>query len=360
MNQEKLHDLVDARALFVVNHSGGKDSQAMLIRLLKIIPRGQLLVVHAHLPDKDLGTVEWEGALELAQKQAEDAGVPFIIATAVKTFLEMVEHRFKVRPGPNSPCWPSASNRQCTSDLKRGPIEREVRRYARAHGYSTIVSCIGIRAQESTPRAKLAPFRLNERGSVAGRTWYEWLPIHCLSKAEVFAEIRDAGQEPHWAYAAGNDRLSCVFCIMGSARDLANGARHRPELLAKYVEVEQRTGYTMHMSQKTAAAAHRGGGRRGRPAGALRLHGRVLTPGGRRAQNHHWIESPHLAPQRPRFGGVFAFCKLPRVDQVEFWAVGTRHADCTGNGCRGRRPVGLGDKIHTAANPERCRLNFNT
>ncbi|CEE62926.1 hypothetical protein XAC3608_2030002 [Xanthomonas citri pv. citri] len=35
---------------------------------------------------------------------------------------------------------------------------------------------------------------------------------------------------------------------MGSPRDLANGAKHRPELLAKYIEIEQRTGYTMQGS----------------------------------------------------------------------------------------------------------------
>jgi 3'-phosphoadenosine 5'-phosphosulfate sulfotransferase (PAPS reductase)/FAD synthetase len=240
--------IANPAALFVVNHSGGKDSQAMLIRLLLYVPRRQLLVVHAAL-----GEVEWPGALELAEKQATDAGVPFIVARSVKTFFEMVEHRFKVRPGPNSPCWPSAANRQCTSDLKRGPIEREVRRYAKAHGFSTIVSCMGIRAQESPGRAKQMAFRRNERGSVAGRQWYEWLPIHDLTTEQVFQTIRVAGQEPHYAYALGNQRLSCVFCIMGSRNDIANGARHHPELFKKYVEIERRTGYTMHQSRKPLA-----------------------------------------------------------------------------------------------------------
>ncbi len=239
-------ELVFRGALFAVNHSGGKDSQAMLIRLLRVVPRRQLLVVHAAL-----GEVEWEGALEHAKEQAGAAGVDFVVARAVKSFFEMVEHRFKVRPGPNSPCWPSASNRQCTSDLKRGPIEREVRRYAKRHGFSSVISCMGIRAQESPGRAKRPTFRKNVRGCVAGRDWYEWLPIHHLTTEEVFRVIRSAGQQPHWAYGAGNERLSCVFCIFGSAKDLANGAKHRPELFAKYLEIEQRTGYTMHMSRKS-------------------------------------------------------------------------------------------------------------
>ena len=151
----RIEALRDAGALFVASHSGGKDSQAMLIRLLEIIPRPQLLVVHAAL-----GEVEWPGALEHAEQQARDADLPFIVARAVKTFLDMVEHRYQVRPGPNSPCWPSASNRQCTSDLKRGPIEREVRRYAKAHGFTTIVSCTGLRAQESPRRAQRPVLRI--------------------------------------------------------------------------------------------------------------------------------------------------------------------------------------------------------
>lgn len=236
----------DAGALFVVNHSGGKDSQAALIRVLEHVPASQVVVIHA-----TLGEAEWPGALEHAQQHAESVGVPFLVAAAVKTFFEMVEHRYKVRPGPNSPCWPSASNRQCTSDLKRGPIEREVRRYAKAHGHTRIVSCMGIRAQESHRRAKAAPWRLNESQSIAGRTWHEWLPIHDLHLADVLANIRAAGQELHPAYAGGNERLSCVFCIMASASDLRHGAQAHPELYAKYVEIEKRTGYTMHMSRKS-------------------------------------------------------------------------------------------------------------
>ena len=148
--QPEIQKLVDQGALFVANHSGGKDSQVMLIELLKVVPAKQLLVVHA-----SLGEVEWGGALELAERQAADAGLPFVVARAVTGFLEMVERRFDKRP--DAPSWPSPKYRQCTSDLKRGPIEREVRRYAKQHGYTTIVNCTGLRAQESNSRAMAEP-----------------------------------------------------------------------------------------------------------------------------------------------------------------------------------------------------------
>lgn len=238
---DQIESLIAAGALFVANHSGGKDSQVQLIRLLERVPASQVVVVHA-----SLGAMEWPGAMELARDQAAAAGLPFIVASAAKTLLEMVERRFEGRP--EVPSWPSASTRQCTSDLKRGPIQREVRRFAKANGYKVIVNCLGLRAQESPGRAKRKEIGLMGISNSV-HTWYEWLPVHDLSAAEVFGIIEQAGQQPHYAYALGNDRLSCVFCIMASKKDLRTGASHNPELLEQYDALEKRTGYTMHMSR---------------------------------------------------------------------------------------------------------------
>ncbi len=133
-----IDDLIRAGALFVANHSGGKDSQA----------------------------------------QAEHAGLPFVVAHAVKTFFDMVEHRFKVRPGPNSSCWPSASNRQCTSDLKRGPIEREVRRYAKANGFSWAALAIS----RTVPSTAASCSRSTSRSSSA-------LATPCTNPASHFESL---------------------------------------------------------------------------------------------------------------------------------------------------------------------------
>ncbi|WP_020408974.1 phosphoadenosine phosphosulfate reductase family protein [Hahella ganghwensis] len=234
--------LVNEGALFVSNHSGGKDSQVMLIKLLELVPKHQLIVIHA-----SLGKMEWPGALEHAEKQATEAQLPFIVATASKTLFEMVERRYKARP--EVPSWPSSATRQCTSDLKRGPIQKEVRQYAKQNGFTKIVNCLGLRAKESTGRAKKKPLTLNVKASTNVATWYEWLPVHELTKYEVFAEIARSGQKPHFAYTIGNDRLSCIFCLFGSENDIKNGARHHPKLLSEYDSLEKKTGYTMHMSR---------------------------------------------------------------------------------------------------------------
>ena len=171
-------------------------------------------------------------------------GVPFILAPAAsgKTLLDRIEERGR---------FPSAKARFCTSDLKRGPIERELRRYlkARPHFGGLVVSAMGMRASESPARSKLVPWRRNVRNSKAGREWFDWLPIHPLGTADVFRIIREAGQSPHWAYAAGMTRLSCSFCILASRADLRRAAELRPDLYRVYVELEKRIGHTLSPSR---------------------------------------------------------------------------------------------------------------
>ena len=221
-------------ALVAISHSGGKDSQAMTILLSKIVPREQLLFVHA-----PLGEVEWPGTVEHIEANLPP-GAPLILAPVAsgKTLLEGIEERG---------LWPSSGVRWCTSDHKRGPIERELRRYLKVHPRfgGRIVSAMGMRADESPARAKRDPWKRNDRNSRAGREWFDWLPIHGLSTAEVFGVIADAGESPHWAYDTGMSRLSCSFCILASRADLARAAQLRPDLYRRYAILERRLGHTL-------------------------------------------------------------------------------------------------------------------
>lgn len=231
---KQIQALIDRKATFIINHSGGKDSQAMTIYLRSIIPPPQLRVIHAHLPE-----VEWPGAEEHARDTS--APLPFERVQAGKTFFEMVERRGK---------WPSPSQRQCTSDLKRGPIEKAVRHYCQDTGQRLIVQCMGMRAEESSARRVLNPFKFNERNSKAGREWYDWLPIHHWKIDQVFAAITKAGQSLHWAYAKGMTRLSCSFCIMASKADLQTAKRLRPELYQRYCQTERVIDHSFLMPVK--------------------------------------------------------------------------------------------------------------
>lgn len=209
----------------------------MYAELIKVVPYDQLVVVHA-----DLGEVEWTGVQQHIKNNVQHQ-VNVVQAVTKegkpKTFLGMVEQRQK---------WPSSSCRQCTSDLKRGPIMKFIRHDTKAKGATIAVNCTGIRAEESTARAKKETFVLNNRETNSKRTVYDWLPIFDLTTEEVFQVIENAGQLPFWAYQR-NERLSCVFCIMGSLNDLKHGAEQNPKLYKTYVEMEKKIGHTMFMKK---------------------------------------------------------------------------------------------------------------
>ena len=231
-------ELIEHGALVAISSSGGKDSQAMTILLPRIVPREQLLVVHA-----PLGESEWQGTLAHVENTMPP-GVPLILARVAsgKSLLERVEERGQ---------WPDPARRWCTGDHKRTPIERELRRFLKAHPRfeGRLVSAIGLRCDESAARAKRVPWKRNDRNSRAGREWFDWLPVFPLTTQDVFRVIAEAGQEPHWVYSQGVSRCSCSFCIFGSRADLRRAAELRPGLYLKYTQLEQRIGHTLSPSR---------------------------------------------------------------------------------------------------------------
>lgn len=224
-----IQSLIERGAIFYISHSGGKDSQAMYLHLRDMIPEDQIVVVHA-----DLGEVEWTGVQDHIRATIDHE---LHVVTAVKTFFEMVRHRARTRP--DVPPWPSSATRQCTSDLKRGPLQKFIRNDMKRRGATLAVNCVGLRAEESPARKKAEPFKVNKALSKAGREVYDWLPIHDWPDDRVWAT-----ENLFWAYAE-NRRLSCVFCIMGCDNDLRHGARQRPELYQQYLDLEEETGWTM-------------------------------------------------------------------------------------------------------------------
>ena len=226
----RCRELIRAGALVAINHSGGKDSQAMTILLSRIVPRTQLLAIHA-----PLGDVEWPGTIEHIETTLPTS-MPLIFAPVAsgKSLLDRVEERGM---------FPGIRQRWCTAEHKRGPIERELRRYLKVHPRfgGRLVNCLGIRRDESAARARRVPWRRNERMSAAGREVFDWLPIFDLSTDDVFRVIRNAGQSPHWIYRHLS-RCSCSFCIFSSPGDLRTAAGLRPGLYRRYAETERRIG----------------------------------------------------------------------------------------------------------------------
>ena len=179
----RCRELIRSGALVAVNHSGGKDSQAMSILLSRIVPRTQLVVVHA-----PLGEVEWPGTIEHIEATLP-ASAPLILAPVAsgKTLARTASRNGAGLALPQSrggvPAIPETS----------GPIERELRRYLKANvrvsadGSSTPWAC----ARRKVPaRARKPPWRFNERMTPAqDATWFS-------TGCPVFDAL-DRGRLPH-------------------------------------------------------------------------------------------------------------------------------------------------------------------
>ncbi len=242
--------------VILVNSSAGKDSQAMLTHLVELADRegvrDRLVVVHA-----DLGRVEWAGTKDLARRQAEHYGLRFeSMARPQGDLLDHIESRGMV---------PSSTTRYCTSDHKRGQVAKVVtalveewrnagdspparERVWNGKAYAPprcrVLNCLGIRAQESSARAKKSPLVVDARLTNGKREVVTWFPIFDWSIDQVWTTIRASGVEHHRAYDLGMPRLSCVFCVFAPKAALTIAGRHNPELLDAYAEVEQRIGHT--------------------------------------------------------------------------------------------------------------------
>lgn len=238
-------DVLDLRDydVIMINSSGGKDSQAMLDSMFwRAVRAGvvdRLVVVHG-----DLGRMEWGGTKLLARKQAESYGLPFIVANKTDDnaldLLQYIERRRK---------WPSAKQRYCTSDYKRGPVAKIItlladRERAKLGRPVRVLNCMGLRAQESSARAKKAPIEFDTKRSSGRREVFTYHPILDWKADHVWSTIRVSGVEYHPAYDLGMPRLSCVFCVFAPVSALIIAGRHNPELLQDYIAAENRMGHT--------------------------------------------------------------------------------------------------------------------
>lgn len=101
--------------------------------------------------------------------------------------------------------FPSRMAQFCTQELKVIPIESSVILPALRNG--PVLQWLGIRAEESTSRAKQPRFNRNDCGSML------WRPIFSWTLADVLAQHKKHGLDPNPLYANGMGRVGCMPCI---------------------------------------------------------------------------------------------------------------------------------------------------
>ena len=239
--------LLQQHAPVALGVSGGKDSSAMSLAVNSYLDtighRGPRLLIHS-----DLGRVEWRESLPWCQKLADRLGLELVV---VRRQAGDLLDRWQVRWRNNCQRyanleavrlilpWSTPSMLFCRSELKAAIICRElVQRFP----HQVILSPTGIRREESTTRATAPisvpqPRLTSKTYNTSGQDWHpiaDWR----LSQVLAYHQVRDFPLHP--GYAMGMTRISCAFCVLGSASDLAVSATcpENQDLYRELVDIE--------------------------------------------------------------------------------------------------------------------------
>jgi len=229
-------EVLNAEVIFV-NHSGGKDSQAMLAYLQNLQTigfMGKMVVLHA-----DLGEMEWEPMHDFIVKNS--FGLEVNVVRSELDFFDICRKYKRL---------PSGLARFCTSMLKTAPCSKFIKEYCEKNGIKRAINAMGIRAEESLARSKKVPFKKSKLTHIKkGLEVYEWYPIFDFDLNQVWTQIRLAKQVPHEVYSKGFSRLSCVFCVFGRIEEHKKAATMKPELYQKMVALEADLGKSIRLKQ---------------------------------------------------------------------------------------------------------------
>lgn len=135
--------------------------------------------------------------------------------------------------------FPARMQRWCTRELKIEPLRAYHDRVELETGRET-VCVMGIRADESDARAKLAVFEDEPAGR---RQWGGWLwrPILSWSAEESYAIHHRHGVSINPLYKSGHDRVGCYPCIYARKEEIRLVAEYAPGRIDEIRELEAET-----------------------------------------------------------------------------------------------------------------------
>lgn len=194
----------------------------------------------------------------------------------------------------DKPFWSSSTARYCTKELKTAEVDRYLRRF------KSVVCAVGIRAEESSSRARKPHYQVRNdittvalkasRGLCAreheawsedaialwkerdykGRLALTWNAVFDWSIEQIWEALGTTQEElehrrslyqagsvvealsgwsAHWAYVSGNSRLSCSLCVLASAADIQNGARHNVTTWLELALMETQSGWSFQQGK---------------------------------------------------------------------------------------------------------------
>jgi hypothetical protein len=251
----------------LVAFSGGKDSIACFLSLLKGGVDPSRIELHHHLVDGREGSTlfDWACTEDYCRKFAEYFGVQIFFS-----WIEGgLERELLRQNAPKAPTWfetpdglfrsggrgdigtrrrfpaktGDLTKRWCSPYSKIDVLATSIRNQKRfLDGKTLIIS--GERAEESPKRSKYPGLEYH-RTHCQKRHVEAYRPVHKLVIAEVWALLQEFSINAHPAYHLGWGRLSCRACIFGSPNQWASNEVVSPTDLNRLVELEKELKFTI-------------------------------------------------------------------------------------------------------------------
>lgn len=136
--------------------------------------------------------------------------------------------------------FPSTMARFCTQKLKVEVVIKEFSKYLQ-EGHD-VKDWVGIRADESTRRAKMPEMELFLTDEQTGCEAWHYRPILKWSANDCFEMMRRHGVEPNPLYKEGFSRVGCFPCISCRKEELRIIAEKYPEVIKKLNDWEVKVG----------------------------------------------------------------------------------------------------------------------
>ncbi len=266
---------------YIVATSGGKDSIACILHLLKEgVPTGKIELWH-HLIDGREGStlMDWPVTESYVMKFAQAFKIKYFFSwkqggferellrenqRTAPTLFEMPEGdnivecscggtRGKKSTRRRFPqVTANLSQRWCSAYLKIDVCTAAINNQKRFLGKRTLV-ITGERAEESAARANYSTFEPhrsdNRNGKRVQRHVDHWRPVHLWEEKEVWGIMEEFKVNPHPAYKLGWSRLSCISCIFGSKNQWATLRKIDPVRFNRIAAYEKEFDATIHRTK---------------------------------------------------------------------------------------------------------------
>jgi len=280
-------DELNAYDVIMVGFSGGKDSVACVLNLLKMGVEPSKIELHHHdIDGRESETfMDWECTRGYCQRFADDLGLKIYFSWKVGGFEREMNRnvsrtapvRFEVPVGDGIEILESGgtggkestrrkfpqvsadlSVRWCSSYLKIGVCSSSISGQTRFNGKSVLL-VTGERAEESANRALYYRFEPHSANApTKARIVHQYRMVQAWTTEEVWAIMQEYGIDPHPAYKLNLGRCSCLGCIFGSNDQWAMIREIEPERFEKIATYEEEFGVTIQRDKSVREMADAG------------------------------------------------------------------------------------------------------